>query len=150
MRSERVSDDGVAPEQKLLNRVVGQAIRVVRIGMAAGEPEDPLGQQVAEGVAHLARRAIIDQAPCEAVDQAVPALRSVQQDGAAIGACVRLVECRDEGFVEKVREENTLWYRVDAHRKRLRCRKSLSLNSFVRRGGVCVSTEIGPFVNYPG
>jgi hypothetical protein len=116
----------VAPEQQLVNRVVGEAVGIVGIGMAAGEPEDPLGQQIAERVTHLARGAIIDQAAGEAVDQIVPALCRGQQDRAAVGTRMRLIEGCDEGFVEQVRKADSLWYCVVVPHTRLRCRKSLS------------------------
>jgi hypothetical protein len=63
---------------------------------------------------------------------------------------VRLIERRDEGLVEEVREEDSLWYRVAVQRNASVVAKSVCGYSFLRRGGVCVSTEIGPFVNYPG
>ena len=46
-----------------------------------------------------------------------------------------LIEGRDERFVNEVGEQNSLWYRVGVQRKRLRCRKSASLNGFLRRRG---------------
>jgi hypothetical protein len=84
LRGERVAHHGVTPEQQLVNRIVGQASGVVGIGLAAGEPEDPLSQQVAECMTHLALGAIINQTAGEVVDQIVPALCRGQQDRAAV------------------------------------------------------------------
>jgi uncharacterized membrane protein len=61
-----------------------------------------------------------------------------------------LIERRNEGCVDEVWEENSLWYRVGVQRNASVVEKSVCGYSFLRRGGVCVSTEIGPFVNYPG
>ena len=57
---------------------------------------------------------------------------------------------RYEGFVEEVWKENSLWYGVVARSKASVVGKSSSGNGFVPCGGFCVSTEIGPFVNFPG
>ena len=125
MRGERVPVDGIPPEQQLVNRVVREPIGVVRIGMAAGEPVDALGQQILERVPHLPRLPILDEASGEAIDQPVARFRGLEQDRAAIRARVRLIERRDEGFVEEVWEENSLWYRVGRASKSLRCGKKL-------------------------
>src|SRR5713101_5688401 len=86
----------------------------------------------------------------EAIDDSVLAFRGVQQDGAAIGARVRLVEGRDERFVEEVLKQNSLWYGVAAQAKASVVEQSSCGNGFVPCGGFCVATEIGPFVNYSG
>src|SRR5436190_5790582 len=54
-----------------------------------------------------------------------------------------LIEGRDERFVNEVGEQNSLWYRVGVQRKRLRCRKSASLNGFLRRRGRLCFYNIG-------
>ena len=100
-----------------MNRVVREPIGVVRIGIAAGEPEDALGQQILERVPHLPRLPILDEASGEAIDQPVARFRGLEQDRAAIRARVGLIERRDEGFVEEVWEEDSLWYRVGAQSK---------------------------------
>ena len=51
----------------------------------------------------------------ERLDQAVHALGRLEQDGAAVGTRVLLVERGDEGLVEQIREQNSLWYRVRCH-----------------------------------
>ena len=40
---------------------------------------------------------------------------AIEQDGAAIGTRVPAVERRDEGLVEEIRKEDSLWYRIDRH-----------------------------------
>jgi len=85
--------------------------------MAAGEPEDALGQQILERVPHFPGLPIIDEASGKAIDQPVARFRGFEQDRAAIGARVWLIERRDEGFVEEVWEEDSLWYRVVAQAK---------------------------------
>ena len=53
--------------------------------------------------------AIVDPAAREAVDQPIPLFGRLQQHGAAVGARVRLIEGCDEGSIEEVRKENSLW-----------------------------------------
>ena len=150
MRREPIAGDGITTEQERMNRVIRKPVGVIGIGIAAGEAEDPMGQQVTQRMLHLPRLPIVHEAAREPIDQSVPAFRRLQQDGAAIGARLRLVERRDEGLGEEVGKENSLWYRVVAQSKASVVGKSSSVNGFVPCGGFCVSTEIGPFVNYPG
>jgi hypothetical protein len=117
--------------------------------MAAREPEDALRQEIRERVPHFPGLPIIDEASGEAIDQPITRFRGLEQDRAAIRARMRLIERGDEGFVEEVWKENSLWYRVVAQSKASVVRKSSCGNGFVSCGGFCVSTEIGPFVNYP-
>ncbi len=117
LRGKRVPVDRVAIEQELVNRIVREPIGVVRIGMAAGEPVDALRQQILERVSHFPSLTLVDEAPGEAIDQPVARFRGLEQDRAAIRARVGLIERRDEGFVEEVWEENSLWYGVVAQSK---------------------------------
>ena len=78
------------------------------------------------------------------------AVGRLQQDRAAVRTGVRLIEDRDEGLVEEVWEENSLWYRVVGQIKRLRRGKSSCGNGFLPRGGVCVSTDFHFLTNNPG
>lgn len=150
MRGDRIPVHRITPEQQFVNRVVGESIGVVRIGMAASEPVDALRQRILKRMPHVPRLSIIDEASGEAIDQLVPRFRRFQHHRTAVGARVRLIERRDEGFVEEVGEEDSLWYRVVAQSKASVVGKSSCGNGFVPCGGFCVSIEIGPFVNYPG
>jgi len=118
--------------------------------MAAGESEDALRQQILERVPDFPRLPIIDETAGEAIDQSVARVRGFEQDRAAIRARVRLIKRRDQGLLEEVVEENSLWYRFVSQRERLRREKQLCGNSFLSRGGVCFCTNPSSFVNYPG
>ena len=63
----------------------------------------------------LARLPVVDQTLGESFDHAVLPFRGFEQDRAAIGARVRLIEGGDEGLVEEIREEDSLWHRVGRH-----------------------------------
>ena len=51
----------VTPQQQLVDGVVGEMLRVVTVGMAAGDGEDPLAEQVRHHVPDLAGFARVDQ-----------------------------------------------------------------------------------------
>ena len=105
----------VPPEQQLVDGVVGQVVGIVAIGMTARDAENPLADQVRERVPNLPSGALVGQTPGERLDQAVHALGRLEQDGAAVGTRVFLVERGDEGLVEQIREQNSLCYRVRRH-----------------------------------
>ena len=88
---------------------------------------------------------IIDEAPRETVDQAVPSLGSFEQDGAAIRTRVLLIKGGDERAIEEIWEENSLWYRVGHNSDASVVAKGPSARPLVPRGGVSVFAEIGPF-----
>ena len=73
-------------------------------GVTARDAEDPLADQVRERVPNLPRCAFVGQTPGERLDQAVHALGRLEQDGAAVGTRVLLVERGDEGLVEQIRK----------------------------------------------
>ena len=120
-----------------------------------GDPENwlaaawaELDKEWASDAAHV--RFIRLCAAREALDQAVPSLGCSQQYGTPIRTRVRLIERGDERAIEEVRKEHSLWYCRGRQRRRLRRGESECGNRFLPRGGVCVSTEIGPFVNCSG
>ena len=78
-------------------------------------PKIRWADQIRERVPNLLRGALVGQTPGERLDQAVHALGRLEQDGAAVGTRVFLVERGDEGLVEQIREQNSLWYRVRSH-----------------------------------
>ena len=90
-----------------MDGVVGQVVGIVAIGMTARDAEDPLADQIRERVPNLLRGALVGQTPGERLDQAVHALGRLEQDGAAVGTRVFLVERGDEGLVEQIREQNS-------------------------------------------
>ena len=90
LRREGVARHRVTTEQQLVNGVVGEAVGIVGIGMAARDAEDPLGEQVPQRVPDLPGLPVINQTPGDPIDHVVARLRRLEQDGAAIGARVRV------------------------------------------------------------
>ena len=150
LRGERLARHRVPIEQELVNRVVGEPVGIVPMGWPHAIAEDALAQQVFQRVPDLAGLPVVDQTLGEPLDQPILSLRRFQQDGPAIGARMLLIERRDEGLGEEVREQDSLWYRLGIQAKASLVVKSRCGNSFLLRGGLCVSSEMGSFVNYPG
>ena len=133
-----------------MDGVVGEVLGIVAVGMAAGDAEDALADQVRERVPNLLRRALVAQAPGERLDQPVHALGRLEQDRPAVGACLLLVELGEQWLVEQIREQNSLWYSVGRHAGASVVAKMPVNTAFLPYGGSCVSTWIGPLVHDPG
>ena len=84
--AKRVTGHRVAPEQQLVDGVVGEMLGVVAVGMAAGDAEDPLAEQVRHRVPDLAGFAPVDQTANKPGHQPVYLLGRLQQHGAPVGA----------------------------------------------------------------
>ena len=125
------------------NGVVGQMVGVIAVGMAAGDAEDPLSEQVGQYVPHLARFAPVDQTADEPGHQPVHLLGRLEQAGAAVGAGVRLVEAGDQRLVEQVREQDSLCSRVGRHAGASVVAQVVVDTALVPHGGSCVCTKIG-------
>ena len=82
-----------------MNRVAGEPVRVVSVGMAAGDGEHPLADQVREHVPDLLRYQASDQTPAERLDQSVDVLGGLEQHGAAIRTRLLEVERGHERLV---------------------------------------------------
>ena len=126
LRGEGLAEDRISPEQQFMNGIVGEAVGIVAIGMAARDAEDPLAQQIRQRMPNLAGLPVVDQTLGEPLDHAILTLRGFEQDRTAIGAPVLLIEGGDEGLVEEIWEEDSLWYRVGRHASASVVAKSLS------------------------
>jgi hypothetical protein len=67
-----------------LDRVIDQPCGVVAVGVATGQPEDALPQQIQERVRHFAGLATIADRAGQAPGQAEPIVDRLQQHGAAV------------------------------------------------------------------
>ena len=115
LRGQHLARDRVPPEQQLVNRVIGEVLGVVAIGMTAGNAENPLAEQLRQRVPDLPGLPPVHQTPGETRHQPIHALRRLEQDGAAIGSRVLAVERCDERLVEEIQKEDSLWYRIGRH-----------------------------------
>ena len=136
--------------QQLVDGIVRQAVGIVGVGIPARNPEHPLRDEVLQRVRDARRDAAIGEAARQRLDQTEAGVGRLQQDRAAIRTRVGLIERRHQRAIEQMREEHSLWYRVVAQRKRLRCGERSLSTAFVPRGGVCISTESQSVMNYSG
>ena len=86
---------GSPPSSALVDRIIGELVGIVAIGMAAGDAEDPLADQVLGRVPNLLRRPFIHQTPGDPLDQAIHPLGYLAQHGAAIGTRLLTVDGGD-------------------------------------------------------
>ena len=124
LRRQALAADRIAIEQQLVDRIVGQRVGIVGIGMPAGDPEDALGQQIAQRMVHARRCPPVGQAGGQPVEQPESPVRRLEQDGAAVRAAVRLVEGHLERPIAEVGKEDSLCYGIDDQQRRLRCGRS--------------------------
>ncbi len=150
LRAQGGASHGIAAEQELLHRIVGEPRRVVAIGVAAGQAEHPLPDQIQDRVLDFAGLPGIGQAPGQAGRQAQLFVDALHQDGPAVRAGVRLIEARNDRPGNMVEPEGRLGYTVCGHRassgtgiETLRHR----FYSTVEGLGGC---SLSPFVNNPG
>ena len=124
--------------------------RLIRIGIATGNPEHPLRDEIAERMRHTIGVAGVGQTATQARRQLQTLIGRAQQDRAAVRTGVRLVERSDQRLGDEVRKENSLRYRGVVQQRRLRVYQSVFSKPFVSLGGVSVSTESRSLVINPG
>ena len=143
LRRQPLARNRVSVEQQLVYRVVGEAVAVVAVGMAAGDAEDALANQIRERVSGLVRRPFVEQTPGERLDQTADALGGLQQNRPAVGAGLLLVEPGVQRLVEPIREQNSLWYSFGCHAGASVVAEVVVNTALVPHGGSCVCTGIG-------
>ena len=140
----------IALEQQLVDRVVDQPGGIVAVGVATGQPEDALPQQIPERVRDLAELAPVADRAGQAPGQPELLVGQLQQQGAAVGAGVRLVEARDDRLGNPVDLQRALRYTSCGHRASSVSRGQAPQHRFSRTleelGGCFVSS----FTHNPG
>ena len=96
LRRQAAAVDRIAPQQQFVDRILGEPVAVIAIGMAARDREDPLGDQIADAVRHARRIARIGDGRREGRQQAEVSVRRLEQDRAAVRTRVRLIKGRDQ------------------------------------------------------
>lgn len=81
-----------------------QAGRVVGIRVAAGNREYTLCQELMQSMIDLARLPLILKTPGHTADQPIASLGRLQQECAAIGTALPLIELHDDRLGENLRE----------------------------------------------
>jgi hypothetical protein len=110
----------------------------------AGDPVDALRDQGPHRVPDLRRHPAVRQDIGDRGREAQAAIGRLQQDRAAIRTRVRLIKRGDEGRVEEVREQNSVWYCGVVQTQAPPVENQWLGTTEYPRGGVCVSTT-SPF-----
>ncbi len=150
LRGQATALDRIAPQQQFVDRIVGEPVSVIAVGMATRDREHPLRDQIADAVRHARRRARIGHRHREGRQQTEASIGRFEQDRAAVRTRVGLIKGRDQGTIDQVGKQNSLCYRRLVQRNRLRVGKRRLVNSVVlTRRRLCFS-ETRSLVNYSG
>jgi len=108
LRCQPLALNRIPIQQHLVNRILGQSIRVVAVRIPAGNPKHALLEKLSQLVGDPIRiphvTQAVDQSPC----QPQPLVRSLQQDRPAIRTASLLVERRDYLARKQLRKQPTL------------------------------------------
>lgn len=137
---------GSRPSKQLVDRILAEPGGVVTVGIARCQPEDPLGDQLFDGVIDLAGLTGFGHARGHSPDQAETTIGGFQQNRPTVRRRVRLIETGDERLVEQVGEQNSLSCGRLGHAKASRGGKSALTTAFYHAGAFVLSA----FVNFPG
>jgi hypothetical protein len=108
LRRQASAVDRIAPEQQLVEGIVGEAVGGIAIGMATGDRVDALGEQIAHPVRDARRDARIGHRRRQGGQQVEPAVGRREQDRAAIRTGVRLIKGGEDRPIGRVRKKNRL------------------------------------------
>src|SRR2546425_12525729 len=150
LRSQGRPGEGIALEQELVDRIVGQPGSVVAVGVAAGEAKEPLPEQFERLMPNLARLAVVLETRCQPLGQTELGLDPLEQERPTIGARVRRVEGGDQRLAFRLEFERDLRYTGCGHRASsfecLEARRHRFYSTCERLGG----SPLSSFVNNPG
>src|SRR2546426_1057876 len=150
LRPQARAVERIAVEQQLVDRVVDQPRGVVAVGVATGQPEDALPQQIPERVRHLAGLATVADGSGLAPGQTEPIVDRLQQNGAAVGTGLRLVEPGDDRLRNPVDPEGAVRYTGCGHRaSAFECREA-SRHRFYSTCAWLGGSSLSLLVNFPG
>lgn len=76
-----MTGQGIAIEEQLVHRVVRERVAVIGVRMATPDPEDPLRQQIAQGVVDPRRLPRVHHDRRESIDQPYVSVDSLEQHG---------------------------------------------------------------------
>ena len=107
----------VAPQQQFVDRILGEAVRVIAVGMATRDREDALREQIGDAVRDARRRPRIGDRRAERRQQPELAVGRFEHDRAAVRTRMGLIERRDQGPIGHVRKQNRLCYRQLVRRR---------------------------------
>jgi hypothetical protein len=150
LRGQAAAVDRIAPQHQFVDRIIGQPVRVIAVGMATRDREDALREQITDAMRHAGRCARIGHGRAQRRQQPELAIGRLQQNRAAVRTRVRLIKGGDQGTISQVGKENSLCYRRFVQRNRLRVGKRRLVNSVVLTRRRSCFSEPRSLVNYSG
>ena len=96
LRGQAAAVDRIAPQQQFVDRIVGEPVAVIAVGMATRDREDPLRDQIADAVRHARRRARIRDRRGQGRQQTQVSVGGFEQDRATVRTRVGLIKGRDQ------------------------------------------------------
>ena len=150
LRAQGRAVDRIAVEQQLVDRVVAQPRGVVAVGVATGEPKDPLPEQLERLMLDLARLPWIVEARGQALGQPELGIDPLEQDRAAVGAGVLCVEDGDHRLPFRIEFERDLRYTVCSHRASFSWCERASNHRFYRTLERLDGCLVSSFTHNPG
>src|SRR5271166_2809072 len=117
LRSQIATRSRIAVQQQLVNRIGGQAGRIVGVRIAARDREHTLRQKFFQRMIDLARLPLVPQTPGQTADQSIATVGGLQQQGSAIGTALPLIELQHGRLGKNTGEQQTLCCAIVRHAK---------------------------------
>jgi hypothetical protein len=119
LRGQPVSVDGVAPDEHLVDGIVGELVAVATIGVPQGDRKQSLLDELGETVADLARLSPIAKALGDRFAQSELLIDGLEQQGTAVRAAVLLVEAGHDGLRNQIGKGNRVCDRIGHYEEAL-------------------------------
>src|SRR6266853_2406898 len=108
LRSQSATLDRITIQKQFVNRILGQARRVVGVQVAAGDRKHSLRHQLAQRMIDLACLPIISKAGTQSSHQPIVPIRGLQQQSPAVGTPLALIKLGNDWLAKTSWEQQTL------------------------------------------
>jgi len=150
LRGQGRPGDGIPSHGQFVQRIVGQSGCIIRVLVPTGQTEDPLAQQITQGMADFVRVSAVDQAAGQLVGQSEAVIQRLEQHDPAIRAGLGLVKPGHDGLQFVIEFKGDLRYTVCRHRvSSPRCVEAPEHRSYSTVRSLD-GFFLSPVVNYPG
>ena len=116
----------------------GCQVALCNLSVAAGDPEDALTEELDRVVIDLPSLPLVAKTGSKRFGQAETLVGGLEQDGAAVGVRLLLIEGGDEGLFEQIGKQDRLFVVEFVKRKPPVLRKVLWQALSITRGLLCV------------
>src|SRR5208282_2230596 len=137
LRSQVATLDRIAIQKQFVNRIPGQASRVVGVRVAAGDREHALSHQLAQRMIDLASLPLVSKAGGQSSNQSIVSIGALQQQRSAVRTPLSLIELGYDRLAKNSREQQTLCCAIFRHSEASFVAQTLSRQHVCNRGGFC-------------